>query len=261
MMAKPINKLIDVAAWTGNWPFLKLRYTELPALKAKLQSLNVEQAFVAPIEAILEQDPIRANKELLEATRHDEFFSPVLVVDLSYANWQENVELAVKDGRVRILKLLPNYHMYEVNEANLEPLVKLTMQHKLIISIQMRVEDSRGQYPLMMVEDLDVVRVVKTVSFFPEQPFILSNPATAELAQVLNSVNNLYVELASVENPDVLMMLKNTYGLDQVLFGSHSPFFIPEAIIAKLKYTDVSQADVEQVAFRNAEKLLAWCNK
>ncbi|MDF2815426.1 MAG: hypothetical protein K0Q81_1626, partial [Paenibacillus sp.] len=99
MMAKPINKLIDVAAWTGNWPFLKLRYTELPALKAKLQSLNVEQAFVAPIEAILEQDPIRANKELLEATRHDEFFSPVLVVDLSYANWQENVELAVKDGR------------------------------------------------------------------------------------------------------------------------------------------------------------------
>jgi predicted TIM-barrel fold metal-dependent hydrolase len=258
-MAKPINKVIDVAAWTGNWPFLKLRYTELPDLKAKLQSLNVQQAFVAPIEAILEQDPIRANKELLAATLDDDFFSPVLVVDLSYANWQENVELAVKDGRVRILKLLPNYHMYEVNETNLEPLVKLTMQHRLIISIQMRVEDRRGMYPLMMVEDLDVVRVVKTVSYFPDQLFILSNPATGELGQVLNSVDNLYVELASVEHADVLNLLKDTYGLNQVLFGSHAPFFIPEAEIAKLKYTDVTQEDVEQVAYANAERLLAWC--
>lgn len=258
-MGKMLPKVIDVAAWTGNWPFLKLRYTELPALKAKLQSLGVQQALVAPIEAILEQDPMRANRDLLEATQGDAFFSPVLVVDLSYANWAEVVELAVQDGRVRMLKLLPNYHMYDISEAVLEPLVKLTQQHRLLISLQMRIEDKRGMYPLLDVDDLDIVRVVKVLSYFPEQLFVISNPVIAELAQVLNSVDNVYVELASLEHVDIIEHLKELYTLDRILFGSHAPFFIPEAVLTKLKYTDASLADVEQIAYGNAERLLEWC--
>ncbi|WP_127585378.1 amidohydrolase family protein [Paenibacillus koleovorans] len=257
-MGKSVNGIIDVGVWTGNWPFVKLRYTELPSLQAKLRSVGVRQAFVAPIEGILEQDPLRANRELLEATRGDGFFSPVPIVDLSYANWREVVGLAAKDGRVKIVKLLPGYHMYEVNENVLEPLVELTQAHKLIISIQMRLEDKRGMYPLLKVEDLDVVRVVKAVSYFTEQPFILSYPYMAELAQVLKSVDNLFIEIAGVEHADVLLNLKDTYSLRQVLFGSHAPFLIPEAIVAKLRLTDVQQADVDQVAFGNAERLLSW---
>lgn len=260
-MATHLNKVIDMAAWTGNWPFLKLRYTELPALKEKLQSLNVQQAFVAPIEAILEQDPIRANKTLLEATQGDDFYSPVLIVDLSYANWPEVVDLAVQDGRVRMVKLLPSYHMYDISEHTLEPLVKLTQQHKLLISLQMRVEDKRGMYPLLNVNDPDIVRVVKVLSYFPEQLFVLSNPVISELAQVLNSVDNVYVELASLENMDVTLHLKGLYTLDRIVFGSHAPFFIPESVLSKLKYTDATQDDVEQIASRNAERLLEWCKK
>lgn len=258
-MEKPLNKVIDMATWTGNWPFLKLRYAELSALKGKLQSLHVEQAFVAPIEAILEQDPMRANKALLEATRGDEFFSPVPVVDLSYANWAEVVELAANDGRVRMVKLLPSYHMYEISERVLEPLVELAQRHKLLIGLQLRVEDKRGMYPLLNVEEPDIVRVVKTLSYFPEQPFVLGYPVIAELIQVLNSVENVYVELAALENVDITLLLKKLYSLDRILFGSHAPFFIPEAVLSKLKYTDAAQEDVEQVAYRNAEKLLEWC--
>lgn len=258
-MAMQLSKVIDFATWTGHWPFLKLRYTELPALKEKLQSLNVLQAFVAPIDAIFEQDPMRANKALLEATLGDDFFSPVLVVDLSYANWAEVVELAVQDGRVRMVKLLPSYHMYEISERTLEPLVKLTQQHKLLISLQMRVEDKRGMYPLLAVEDPDIVRVVKVLSYFPEQMFVLSNPVIAELMQVLNSVGNVYVELASLENVDITLHLKGLYTLDRILYGSHAPFFIPGAVLSKLKYTDASHEDAEQIAFGNAERLLEWC--
>lgn len=258
---KALDKVIDMATWTGNWPFLKLRYTELPALQAKLQSLGVRQSFVAPIEAILEQDPLRANRALLDSTRGDDFFSPVPVIDLSYANWAENVELAVRDGRVRMVKLLPSYHMYDISEAVLEPLVELTQRHRLIVGLQMRVEDKRGMYPLLNVNDPDIVRVVKVLSYFPEQMFVLGNPVIAELAQVLKSVDNVYVELAGLENIDILLHLKRLYTLDRILFGSHAPFFIPEAVLAKLKYTEASQQDAEQVAYANAERLLGWCGR
>ncbi|RKN74193.1 amidohydrolase family protein [Paenibacillus ginsengarvi] len=260
-MTSTLDAVIDFAVWTGNWPFLKLRYTELPALKVKLQSQHVQQAFVAPIDAILEQDPMRANKALLAATAGDDYFSPVLIADLSFANWEEVIELAVTDGHVRMIKLLPSYHMYEVDESVFEPLVRLTQQHRLLISFQMRVEDKRGMYPLLNVNDPDIVRVVKTLSYFPEQPFVLSNPVIGELVQVLNSVDNVYVELESLEHADVLLQLKQLYTLDRILYGSHAPFFIPEAALSKLKVTDATREDAEQVAFGNARRLLEWCVK
>lgn len=260
-MENRLSKVIDMAAWTGNWPFLKLRCAELAALRDKLRSLRVERAFVAPIEAVFEQDPTRANKALLEATRGDDFFSPVPVVDLSYANWAEVVELAASDGRVRMIKLLPSYHMYEISERVLEPLVRMTQRHRLVIGLQMRMEDKRGMYPLLRVDDPDIVRVVKTVSYFPEQPFVLGYPYIGELVQVLNSVKNVYVELAGLEHVDVTLQLKKLYSLDRILFGSHAPFFIPEAVLSKLNYTEATQADAEQVAYRNAQTLLAWCEK
>jgi predicted TIM-barrel fold metal-dependent hydrolase len=43
-----------------------------------------------------------------------------------------------------------------------------------------------------------------------------------------------------------------------VLFATHSPFYIPEASVNKLKLTDAAQEDVDAVAFGNAAKLLGW---
>jgi len=248
------NDLIDVSAWTGNWPFIKLRFTELNQLKAKLQSLHITKAFVAPIEAILEQDPMRANNELLAAV-NDSFFSPVPVIDLSYANWQETLERAAADDRVRMIKLLPNYHMYELHEKQLAPLVLLTSRRNIVISIQMRVEDMRGQYHLMQVKDLDVVQVVKTMAYFPEQQFILSNPLLAELNEVLHSRDHIYVDIPSLESIDIVDELSARYSLDNILFASHSPFYVAEAAVYKLKLTEALPADIRRIACANAQRL------
>ena len=255
-----INKLIDFSTWTGNWPFINLRYKELDALKQKLQGLNIIKAFVAPIEGILEQDPMRANKKLLADVR-DDFFSPVLILDLSYANWEEGVELALMDGRVKIVKIIPNYHMYEVCEENLEKLVRLTEKHNLIISIQMRVEDIRGQYRLMTVSDVEILKVVKTLSYFPNQIFILQNMFYHdEIRQVLDTLGKVYIDIACFEVQGIMHILNSQHGLDRFLFSSHCPFFYPEGNINKLKYSELDAVEIEKVAFKNAEKLLAKTN-
>jgi predicted TIM-barrel fold metal-dependent hydrolase len=252
---KEITKIVDFSTWTGHWPFMQLKYNRLDQLKNKLQSLHVVKAFVSPIEAVLEQDMLRANKQLL-ADVQDDFFSPVLIVDLSYANWEDIMEMAVLDGRVKMVKLLPNYHMYELTEQRIEKLVQLTTQHDMLISIQMRVEDKRGQYPLLKVNDIDVYKAVKTASYFPDQTFILNNLYAHEVSEVLYSVDNVYVDISSLEKVDTLQMLKERFTLNKILFSSHSPYYFAEGNICKLRYTDVSDEDVRQVAYTNAEKLL-----
>lgn len=253
-----INKLIDFSAWTGNWPFVYLRNSTLDSLKSRLEAQKIFKAFVSPIETILERDPMRANKKLLSDLHdfNDDFFSPVPVIDLSYANWPEVAELAVKDKRVRMVKLIPSYHNYVLDVEKLKELVNITSKNKLIISLQMRIEDTRGQYPLMKIPDLDVLSVVKVLSNFPDQVFIINNLYYSEVPQVLHSLRNVYIDISSIEWQNVLHLLHDTFTLDRILFSSHCAFYYPEGNTFKLKYSDLDAAEIDKVAFKNGEELL-----
>jgi len=250
-----IKKIIDFSSWTGNWPFYNFRYKEIDNLKNKLRSINVVKSFVAPIEGILEHDPLRANKHLIKIVEYD-FFSPVVIVDLSYANWEESVDLAIQDKRIKMLKLLPNYHMYEFTENNIAPLVSKIQNMNLLVSVQMRVEDARGQYMLMKVQDLDIHQIVKTVSYFPEQVFILNNCFWNEIQEVLFSVDNAYIDIASLELQNILKYCKSIFRLNKILFSSHCPFYYPESNLYKLKYANIPIEEIEKVAFKNGTELM-----
>lgn len=250
-----IGKIIDFSAWTGNWPFVYLKNSRLDDLKKKLESQNIIRAFVSPIECILERDPMRANRKLLKDINND-FFSPVPVIDLSYANWEEVTRLAVQDKRVKMVKLIPNYHMYELSVEKLQKLVEITMKNKLVISLQMRIEDTRGQYPLMKIPDVNVLSTIRVLSGFPQQVFILNNIYYAEVEPVLHSLENSYIDISSIEWQNVLHLLHDTFTLDKVLFSSHSAFYYPEGNVFKLKYSDLDASEIEKVAFSNGEKLL-----
>lgn len=249
-----INKSIDMSVWTGNWPFIHLRYGELSCLKEKLQSINVKKAYIAPIEGILEQDPMRANIELLSKVK-DDLFSPVFIVDLSFANWQECMDVAINDGRVRMIKLLPNYHMYGLDVCKLDKLVEITQKNKMLVSIQMRVEDKRMQYPLLKVDDVNAHDIIKALAGFPEQVFILNNILLHEIRYIMDSLDNVYFDIPFIEHQDTLEQINNMFSLDRFLFSSHCPFFFPEGNLSKLKKSRLDINEVEKVMYRNAEKL------
>jgi len=251
-----IEGLIDCSAWTGRWPFLDLRFRELPALKDKLLSVGVTKAFVAPIEAILERDPFRANRELLGKTPSgDGFFSPVVVLDLSFPNWRDSVELAAADGRVRMVKLLPNYHLYTLDRARAAALTELTRRYGMVVSVQMRMEDTRGMYPALRIGDVAVHEIISAAYAFPEQPFVLSNIQMHEIPSVLTSAPNIHFDISSVETQDVMEVVHRSYGLDRFLFASHTPFYYPEGTVNKLKHSALSPEALAPVVRGNAEKL------
>lgn len=252
-----VRGVIDFAVWTGQWPFLPLRHTRLDELREKLESLGVRRAFVSPIEAMFQQEPGTPNKQLLADVK-DDYFSPVPILDLSLSNWRRLVDLYISDGRVKMVKLLPNYHRYPLDEATLEPLVDIASAHRLLVSVQIRFEDRRGQHPLMQVPDIHIEHVVKALSYFPQQLFVLQNLYSYELNAVLHSLDNVYFDLASLEAPvDVLSQIKKKFTLNRLLFSSHSPFYFPEGNLYKLKFSTLGEEDIAQVARGNAARLLA----
>ncbi|NSW92732.1 MAG: amidohydrolase family protein [Firmicutes bacterium] len=269
-MIKCPQKIIDCSVWTGNWAFYYLKYGKLELLKKRLMKYNIVRAYVSPIEAILEQDPMRANLHMYNVidnmkinsidnmkpdNLNSEFFLPVPIIDLSFANWKDNIEFAIKRNDVKIVKLLPNYHMYELNEDKLEKLIEYTSKYNLIISIQMRVEDARRHHPLMKIPDVDIIKAVKVISAFPKQKFIICNGYLNDVEQALHFLDNIYVDISSVEAQDVLSYLCDKYGADRLLFSSHSAFYCIEGNVFKLVLSGLDKEYMNKVAYENACKL------
>ncbi len=244
----------DISVWTGEWPFLKLRFRTPEELEKKLTGLGIEKAYIAPLEGLFEQNTIRSNRELFEKVRSP-FFSPVPIIDLSYGNWRTSMDMALADGRVELVKLLPSYHRYELTPEILRDLVKLTTANGMVIGIQIRFEDRRGAYPPLSVPELDINRLIWAVSAFREQPFIFHNMFIREINTALDPGENVYVDISSMEFHNTLKEIRTRGGLERVLFSSHSPFYYPEGGIAKLGYADMEKSTMEQVAFGNAKTL------
>jgi predicted TIM-barrel fold metal-dependent hydrolase len=265
LQMKGIEKMIDCSTWTGNWPFNYLRYGKLELLKERLEKYNIVKAYVSPIEAILEEDPMRANialfneidemNALYEENNKGAFFFPVPVVDLSFNNWEELVLLSTERKDVKIVKLLPNYHMYELTEDKLGKLIEFTVKSNLIISIQIRVEDARGQYPLLKVGDVDIIGAIKVLSSFPQQKFIISNGYISDIEQSLYSLQNVYVDISSAETQDVLALLTDKHGVDRILFSTHSAFYYPEGNVFKFTCSGLDKESMDKIGYKNAQKL------
>ena len=251
---REVKKIIDVSAWTGRWPFIRHRFAELPALREKLESVNIKKVFLAPIEAVLEQDPTRANAELFGMVK-DGFFSPVPVIDLSYGNWEECFKRFTGDERVKMVKLIPNYHRYSLLCPETDEFIKLVQERKLIISVQVKVEDPRSHYPLMKVPNVPRAEVVQALGKYPEQEFIIHCLTVSDVKGYMDGLKNIYLDIACLETRDSLAYMQEYYTLDRILFASHCPFYFVEGNINKLTYSALDDDEVDKVAYRNAERL------
>lgn len=252
-----LDKVVDCSTWTGNWPFAGLRYSDIAKLEAKLKSENVQRAYVSQFESVFQQDPLTVDKALFEATSRSGLFSPAPLIDLSFPNWAEAAKLYAATPAVKMVKLIPNYHMYELNEEMLAPLVEITSKAKLVIAIQIRLEDERSQHPLMKVAPVDVFQLLKVLSFFPEQSFILNNPYQWEILELGDVLENVYVDMTMVEPVEPLKALRGKPGLDRMLFSSNCPLFYPEGNLNKLKCADIPKEDLDKVTFGTIERLVA----
>ena len=250
-------KIIDCSVWHGQWPFCHLRYSDLALMEQKLKSLNVEKAFISPLESVFAQDPHEGNFRMLEDIKGKPFFQPAPVIDLLLGNWKENLEKLYNDFKIKMIKIIPNFHMYDLTEESLAELVAFTSPRNIIIAIPMRMEDPRNQSPLLKEPmELQTVVVAKALSFYPQQKFILNNIYWGEINDLYYILKNTLFDIAMIEPVNPLKAIKERYSVDRFVFSSNCPFFYPEGNWNKLSYSHIEKNEIEKIASSNIEKLI-----
>jgi predicted TIM-barrel fold metal-dependent hydrolase len=249
--------IIDLNAYAGHWPFHPVD-GDLKAVRASLRAYGVDRICLSPLGAAWCRNPHRFNAEVYRASEVFEDIWPVPVLDPTVATWREELARAVRQPKVRLVKLLPPYGPYPLSEA--DALLDALSNAGLGVILQTRLEDPRRQHPLAQVPDLPASEVADAAERHPGLTVIAGGPRAAEIRSLrdrFQKIPNLYADVSQADGMDTVRALVDAGLTGKLLFGSHAPLFIPYSAVSRVAI-DLSDEAATAILGRNAERIVRW---
>ncbi|MCW8130835.1 MAG: amidohydrolase family protein [Planctomycetota bacterium] len=254
-----MSGLVDTSAFCGHWPFRRLECSVPADLKARWTDLGIREAWVAPFEGVLYQDPQTANEALAEALRGDPFFVQAGAIDLTQPAWRHDAEACVKDLGCGLIKLFPSYHRFELGDARADELAAWAAEARVPVCVQLRMQDERGHHPLVKVPAVKPEDLAAWAQRCPRTRFLACGGYLGDLKK-LAGLANLWAETSFVENGNSLPAAMEAFGAERLVFATHGPLYYPGAGAAKVAADeqDVPSAVQDAVWSGNAARLRAF---
>jgi predicted TIM-barrel fold metal-dependent hydrolase len=248
----------DASAWVGIWPFTAVRTTSLADLVSDLRAVGMSGAAISPLNAVLGPDPRLANRDLLaeaEAFDAGEFDVRIVpMLDPSLPGWKRDLEQLVASDLVVGIRIVPNYHGYDVDGDDAMAIAMAVTESGLPLCVQVRMIDERAHHPLMKVSGVPLDGVARLARAVPDARILVGGAFTAELASIAD-VANVSAELSSVESGDAFGNAAKVLGADRLLLGTHAPLYTSAVAVAKVDLSDASEDERARVAWGNAASL------
>ena len=250
--------MIDVNVSIGHYPFRRFPIDNQDpwSIKSYLQSKGIRRACASSLHALFYPDPQQGNEELLPLIADDDFFLPVGVVNPLLQNWAECLDHCIDAFGCRMIKLYPSYHGYHLTERAVEALFAAAHERGVLIAIVQRLEDERIHHPLMKIPSIDLYDLQGTAQRYHNQPLVLLCAYRTEVEQLAGLCDNLYFDISFIETMNTLARVSEYVAPTRLLFGSHTPFFYPEAAGGKVEIWQTSELNRTLVAEGNLNRLI-----
>ena len=229
-------RIIDTNVSLFQWPFRRLPLDDVASLEKKLRSLGITEAWSGSFEGIFHRDLGEANARLVKKCRDYPLFVPIGSINPSLPGWEDDLRRCFEEHKMIGIRLHPNYHGYSLSSPEFIKLVDLVTEVGRFIQLVVTMEDTRTQNEQLRVEDVDLSQLVTIMQSNTRARIQLLNhrlrpPLLTELADL----PGIYFDTARVEGTDGVPRLMEVVKTDRVLFGSHSPFLIPEAALIRTR--------------------------
>ena len=247
---------VDADVLLGHYPFRKFPHphTDPAQVRAYLQARGIGRACVSSLNALFYPDPQQGNDECLPGVVGDEFFIPVAVVNPGLPNWRRGLMRARERYAVRMVRLAPAYHTYDLASPPILECIREVATQGLAVSIVKRIEDERMHHALMKVPAVEN-RAILAAASAVDAPLLVHGAYFGELAE-LGSAPNLLFDIAFVETIDTMAAATAQLPARRFCFSSHAPFFYPEGAISKVQRWQTTDAQRTQVAGGGLRALL-----
>jgi uncharacterized protein len=253
--------ITDVNVSLSRWPTRRVPCDEPPRFVERLRACGVTQAWAGSFDGLLHKDVGGVNLRLAaECRQHpDGLLQPFGTVNPLLPDWREELRRCHEVHHMPGIRLHPNYHGYQLDNPVFAELLKLAAERGLIVQLALRMEDPRMQHPLLRVADVDVKPLPAVVAALPQLQLVLLNAMPAlpnDTLAALVGTGRVCIEIATLEGVGGIAGLLARVPLDQVLFGSHFPYFILESAVLKLRESALSPVQLNAITCENARRVL-----
>lgn len=254
--------MIDVNVSLSRWPFRRLPGDDPDVLARKLHSLGVSEAWAGSFDALLHRDLGAVNARLVKdcGQRGEVLFRPFGAVNPSLPDWREDLRRCDEEHRTPGIRLHPDFHGYTFGHSEFDELLQEATRRNLVVQIALMMEDPRTIHPLLKdLPRVDPSPLAGVAARVPGLRLMLLNAHAllrGEALARLLATGNVTVDVATLEGSGGIERLIPAVGLDRIVFGSHAPFFSPEAAHAKLIESALSPEQIKAVGRENARRLM-----
>ncbi len=233
--------LVDHNALVGPYPFRALPEPTPERLVAELTRLGIVRAWVGHVPSIFYRDVAAGNDELLRMlAAYPDRLLPVPAVNPAYPGWEREIARAQREGAPAV-RSYPAHYGYGCAGAEMRALAAACAGAGLELVLTVRVEDGRQRHPLDVAPELLGADVRAAVRAHPDLRVLVTNADRALVEEVhfgstAEEAGRIRWDIAWLWGPpdDQLALLLSTVGRERFVLGTHFPFRLPEAALAKL---------------------------
>ena len=248
--------VFDANTWVGRWPFAFLPSHTPRSLATHLRRCGIRRALVSPLDAALAPAPGPANRELLRTTGSVAALVPVPILNPALADWRDELAAMAADPRVRAVRVLPNYHHYRLRAGAMHDLALELARRQLGLIVQVRLIDERHEFHALRLKGVPVADLDQFLAQHPRLRVLACGLTRPELFALAPKHPKLLADLSFVEWHDTLRDALAKVSRRQLVFGSHTPFFITAASQAKLNTSDLNPRLLGQIAAGNLDRFI-----
>ena len=256
--------IIDTNAYLGSFAFRQLRHNTAGQLLKLMDAKGIDKAMVSNPMAITYKNTQPANEELAAAVRgHTDRLIPQAVINPFYAGWEDDLKICCDEFGIRGVRLYPKWHNFALSDESCGKLISAAVERKMVVSIPVRVTDSRQRSWLIDVPDVPLAEIVELIKANPDGRFMILNGlgfTRSPLGKRDNGLpENYCIEISRLTATlaDELGQLASLADGGRVVFGTGMPFKYPDVALLKVEVLDASEAVKDRIRSSNAAAMLS----
>lgn len=227
--------VIDTNASAGYWPNRPPVESSVTAVWQRLAACGVDRAFMASLDSAWCRNPHLPNAKLVADCAPFPELSPVPTLDPTIHTWRDELALLGRAAAVRMVRLLPTYSPYALDQA--DEMLEEIRQLGLAVQIQTRLDDPRRHHPLAQVPDLPAADIVAIARRHPALTVVIGGARFGELRALRGEILDLklvYADTSQCDGMDAVKVLCDEGLVERLLYGSHCAMFEAHASLRRV---------------------------